>query len=193
MQNLHITTCKKCTLLSHLYGEMWCVQILHIPHFDKCYYYGECQKLCNKTQFLRAVLLFLHPFPYLCPCFGRSLRDIYAALGKRFFVMSWIFLIAAGLCETAFTFCLGKAKISTDAQWWAWISAFCLLHVLSAVLLAKAVLQRARVILENLFLHHAYCLGGRAQKCGIVAQKCVNIFFADNKQIVYFCKKEQYA
>ena len=54
--------------------------------------------------------------------------------------MSWIFLIAAGLCETAFTFCLGKAKISTeDAQWWAWISAFGLLYILSAVLLAKAV------------------------------------------------------
>ncbi|MBO7438396.1 MAG: multidrug efflux SMR transporter [Bacteroidales bacterium] len=53
--------------------------------------------------------------------------------------MSWIFLIAAGLCETAFTFCLGKAKVSVDAQWWAWISAFGLLYVLSAVLLAKAV------------------------------------------------------
>ncbi|MBQ9213987.1 MAG: multidrug efflux SMR transporter [Bacteroidales bacterium] len=54
--------------------------------------------------------------------------------------MSWIFLIAAGLCETAFTFCLGKAKIATDdAQWWAWISALGLLYVLSAVLLAKAV------------------------------------------------------
>ena len=84
MQNLHFTTCKKCTLLSHLYGEMWCVQILHIPHFDKCYYYGECQKLCNKTQFLRAVLLFLRSFPYLCSRFGRSRHDIYAALGKRF-------------------------------------------------------------------------------------------------------------
>ena len=53
--------------------------------------------------------------------------------------MSWIFLIASRLCETAFTFCLGKAKVSEDAQWWAWISAFGLLYVLSAVLLAKAV------------------------------------------------------
>ena len=82
---------------------------------------------------------FSHSFPYLCPRFGRSRRDIYAALGKRLFVMSWIFLIAAGLCETAFTFCLGKAKVSEDAQWWAWISAFGVLYVLSAVLLAKAV------------------------------------------------------
>jgi hypothetical protein len=67
-----------------LYGEMWCVQILHTPHFDKCYYYGECQKLCNNTQKKRVVFLFSQPFPYLCPRFGRSRRDIYAALGKRF-------------------------------------------------------------------------------------------------------------
>ena len=38
-------------------------------------------------------------------------------------------------------------------------------------------LQRARVVLENLFPHHAYCLGGRAQKCGISFQKCA-LFFA---------------
>ena len=88
---------------------------------------------------MRVVFLFSHSFPYLCPRFGRSRRDIYAALGKRLFVMSWIVLSAAGLCETAFTFCLGKAKVSEDAQWWAWISAFGVLYVLSAVLLAKAV------------------------------------------------------
>ena len=50
--------------------------------------------------------------------------------------------------------------------------------------------QRARVVLENILSHHAYRLGGRVKKCGIVAQKCVKFFFADNKQIVYFCKKE---
>ena len=80
--------------------------------------------------------------------------------------MSWIFLIAAGLCETAFTFCLGKAKVSVDAQWWAWISAFGVLYVLSAVLLTKAVLQRAGFVLENIFPHHAYRLGGRVEKRG---------------------------
>ena len=53
--------------------------------------------------------------------------------------MSWIFLIAAGLCETAFTFCLGKAKISADGRYWAWMTAFGLFYILSAVLLAKAV------------------------------------------------------
>ena len=46
--------------------------------------------------------------------------------------------------------------------------------------------QRAGFVLENIFPHHAYRLGGRVKKCGIVA----HIFFADNKQIVYFCKKE---
>ncbi len=53
--------------------------------------------------------------------------------------MSWIFLIAAGLCETAFTFCLGKAKISAGGEYWAWMTAFGLFYILSAVLLAKAV------------------------------------------------------
>ena len=52
--------------------------------------------------------------------------------------MSWIILIVAGLCEVAFTFCLGHTKGTNGAEWWTWISAFAAFYVLSAVLLAKA-------------------------------------------------------
>ena len=52
--------------------------------------------------------------------------------------MNWIVLIMAGLCETAFAFCLGKAKLALGAEWWGWISGFAFFYVLSAVLLAKA-------------------------------------------------------
>lgn len=61
--------------------------------------------------------------------------------------MNWIILLLAGLCESAFAFCLGKAKLVADSivdssrlscEWWAWISGFALFYVLSAVLLAKA-------------------------------------------------------
>ena len=84
MQNLHFTTCKKCTLLSHLYGEMWRVQILHIPHFRQVILLRQVPKKENNTQKKRVVFLVFHSFPYLCTCFGRSRRDIYAALGKRY-------------------------------------------------------------------------------------------------------------
>jgi len=52
--------------------------------------------------------------------------------------MNWIILIFAGLCEVAFTFCLGRTKGITGAEWWTWIAGFSFFYVLSAVLLAKA-------------------------------------------------------
>lgn len=52
--------------------------------------------------------------------------------------MNWIILILAGLCEVAFAFCLGKTKGISGTEWWAWIGAFAIFYVLSAVLLAKA-------------------------------------------------------
>ncbi len=52
--------------------------------------------------------------------------------------MNWIILILAGLCETAFTFCLGKAKGVTGGEWWGWTTGFGFFYVLSAVLLARA-------------------------------------------------------
>jgi quaternary ammonium compound-resistance protein SugE len=52
--------------------------------------------------------------------------------------MNWIILIIAGLCESGFAFCLGKAKPAVGTEWWAWIGGFVFFYVLSAVLLAKA-------------------------------------------------------
>ena len=52
--------------------------------------------------------------------------------------MSWIVLILAGLCEVAFTYCLGRAKGTDDAEWWMWIGGFAAFYVTSAVLLARA-------------------------------------------------------
>jgi len=53
-------------------------------------------------------------------------------------MFSWLTLILAGCCEMGFTFCLGKSKGLEGTEWWTWITAFALLYVLSAVLLAKA-------------------------------------------------------
>lgn len=52
--------------------------------------------------------------------------------------MSWIILTIAGLCEVAFTYCLGRAKGLYGTEWWTWMIAFALFYVLSALLLAKA-------------------------------------------------------
>lgn len=52
--------------------------------------------------------------------------------------MNWIILIVAGLCEVGFTYCLGRAKGISGAEYWTWMGNFALLYVLSAVLLAKA-------------------------------------------------------
>jgi quaternary ammonium compound-resistance protein SugE len=52
--------------------------------------------------------------------------------------MSWIVLILAGLCEVAFTYCLGRAKEASATEWGMWIGGFAAFYVLSAVLLARA-------------------------------------------------------
>lgn len=52
--------------------------------------------------------------------------------------MSWTVLILAGLCEVAFTYCLGRAKEACATEWWMWIGGFAAFYVLSAVLLARA-------------------------------------------------------
>ena len=52
--------------------------------------------------------------------------------------MNWIFLIFAGLCEVAFTFCLGHAQNCDGTEHRLWIAAFVILYALSAVLLSKA-------------------------------------------------------
>lgn len=52
--------------------------------------------------------------------------------------MNWIILVVAGLCETGFTYCLGRAKYVNGTEWWLWISGFLAFTALSMFLLAKA-------------------------------------------------------
>lgn len=51
--------------------------------------------------------------------------------------MNWIILIAAGMCEVGFTYCLGRAKAVSGLEWWAWICGFVVFTVVSMGLLAK--------------------------------------------------------
>ena len=48
------------------------------------------------------------------------------------------YFILAGLCEVAFTYCLGRAKGISGTEWYIWITAFGVFYILSAILLAKA-------------------------------------------------------
>lgn len=52
--------------------------------------------------------------------------------------MSWILLILASACELGFTYCLGRAKGLTGADWWLWMAGFLLFDLLSIGLLAKS-------------------------------------------------------
>ena len=70
----------------------------------------------------------------------RSRRNSSAALKQAISnQMNWIILIVAGLCETGFTYCLGRAKYVTGTEWWLWIGGFLAFSILSMVLLAKAI------------------------------------------------------
>jgi quaternary ammonium compound-resistance protein SugE len=52
--------------------------------------------------------------------------------------MSWIILIIAGLFETAFAFCLGKAKLATGTAMYLWYGGFFIALTISMLLLVKA-------------------------------------------------------
>jgi quaternary ammonium compound-resistance protein SugE len=52
--------------------------------------------------------------------------------------MSWIILIIAGLFETAFAFCLGKANQTTGAESKYWFAGFIVCLLVSMTLLVKA-------------------------------------------------------
>lgn len=52
--------------------------------------------------------------------------------------MNWIILIVAGLCEVAFTFCLGKAKETNGNEMYLWYLGFLTALSVSMVLLIKA-------------------------------------------------------
>lgn len=52
--------------------------------------------------------------------------------------MNWIILIIAGLFETTFAFCLGKARETEGMQMYAWYIGFSLALIASMALLIKA-------------------------------------------------------
>ena len=53
-------------------------------------------------------------------------------------IMSWIYLIIAGLMEVSFTFCLGKTKTATGQELTLWWIGFLCALGLSMFLMAKA-------------------------------------------------------
>ena len=53
--------------------------------------------------------------------------------------MYWIILVIAGLCECAFSFCLGKAKSVIGLSHWMWIGFFIVFCGLSMFLLLKSI------------------------------------------------------
>lgn len=52
--------------------------------------------------------------------------------------MNWIILIIAGLFETGFVFCLGKAQLTTDKESKFWWLGFAISLILSMFLMYKA-------------------------------------------------------
>lgn len=52
--------------------------------------------------------------------------------------MNWIILIIAGIFEVAFTFCLGKAKVTTGNSMYLWYTGFVICTLISMYLLMKA-------------------------------------------------------
>ena len=53
--------------------------------------------------------------------------------------MNWIILLCAGLCEVAFTFCMGKLKGASGAEFYLWRAGFVVAVPVSMGLLARAV------------------------------------------------------
>ena len=82
---------------------------------------------------------FLMDSSYLCTALeGVAEIVLQPSNRQQGFIMNWIILIVAGLCEVGFTYCLGRAKGISGTEYWTWMGGFALLYVLSAVLLAKA-------------------------------------------------------
>jgi quaternary ammonium compound-resistance protein SugE len=52
--------------------------------------------------------------------------------------MNWILLFIAGIFETAFAFCLGKAKTAVGSDIYLWYGGFLITLIISMVLLIKA-------------------------------------------------------
>ncbi|OOQ61194.1 DMT family transporter [Mucilaginibacter pedocola] len=52
--------------------------------------------------------------------------------------MNWFILVLGGLCEVAFTFCLGKAKITSGNEMYGWYAGFLITLCMSMGFLMKA-------------------------------------------------------
>ena len=52
--------------------------------------------------------------------------------------MNWILLIIAGLFETGFALCLGKAKEASGSTYWLWMGGFLICLLISMTLLYYA-------------------------------------------------------
>ncbi len=57
---------------------------------------------------------------------------------RTFAVMNWMILVLAGLLETAFTFCLGKAQAASGSVAYGWYTALVIAMAFSLGLLMKA-------------------------------------------------------
>ncbi len=52
--------------------------------------------------------------------------------------MNWVYLVIAGLFETAFAYCLGRAKLATGDAVYGWYAGFLVALIASMALLVKA-------------------------------------------------------
>ncbi|MFD2146333.1 DMT family transporter [Mucilaginibacter antarcticus] len=52
--------------------------------------------------------------------------------------MNWLLLVLGGFCEVAFTFCLGKAKLTSGNEMYVWYTGFFVTLCLSMGFLMKA-------------------------------------------------------
>jgi len=66
-------------------------------------------------------------------------RNIFLIVKVYICAMNWLILIIAGLFETAFAFCLGKAQETTGKENLYWWSGFAVCLFLSMFLMYKAI------------------------------------------------------
>lgn len=78
---------------------------------------------------------FLNPKPYFFP---EQETDSDESLKNYLCAMNWFILIIAGLFETGFAACLGKAKETQGATSMWWLGGFLTCLAISMVLLYKA-------------------------------------------------------
>ena len=83
--------------------------------------------------------LLLNIISYLCSALeGVAEIVLQPSNRQQGYIMNWIILFVAGLCEVGFTYCLGRAKSVVGLEWWSWMGGFFVFTIFSMVLLAKA-------------------------------------------------------